>query len=541
VNDCFMIQTQYQGAIVVRRTAAIGDSLSATVVAQKLNALGYPVTWQTHPLIEPVIKRVPSVQIVSGCNVPPMINLDGAYENDPQKRSKHFSQVWIDKANQQLRRLGIDIGPPTNCRPEMRVRANDRAAMRARFAQYPRPWVMVCPRSDSYNVRQVPDGIWAEAAKRMIGTKFWLGRHPAPPGFVDLKVGWIDQVVDALSVADLYVGVDTGPLHIAAALGVPVVGIGQSSMPDAHLSDQRDFVTISPNLGCLHCMENQCPKSRYQPPCQAMPPELIADWANARANWATDGGVSAVVPTFRAQVQKLNHCLENLLPQVNEIIVTREEKAIMPAGALQHPKIRYVMKGQSGIGFGRNVNFGARQTNHQWLLIVNDDCFINPGCVGRMLKEAKSDTGILTPLLRYPNGRIFHAGKARQPGARGWEHLDHNQFEHRYKVVTELENACGCVFLMPRKVFYEAGGYNEDYFCYSEDDQLCMDVRRCGYRILFVPYADGIHEGGQTTRMVPGIIDIVKNSNAIFAMKWGRYLDHNATRVPLGNFDYETA
>jgi GT2 family glycosyltransferase len=522
----------------VRRTAAIGDSLSAVVVAQKLNSLGFTVTWQTHPMIASVIQKTPWVTLVEEPKGQPHVNLDGAYERDPYKRQRHFNEVWIDTANHQLRRHGVDLGPPTNCRPIMQARRNDQDAMRRNLAQYPRPWIVVCPRSDSYNVRQVPNGIWEQAAKTMVGTKIWIGRDPAPPGFLDLRVGHIDHVVGVLSVADLYVGVDTGPLHIAAALGVPCVAIGQSSMPDAHLSEQRDYITITPPLDCLHCMENVCPKSQHSPPCQQMSPELIAVWANARVNCYSDGKVSCVIPTWRPQVQKLNKCLAQVLDQVDEIIVTREESAIMPPGAMKHPKIRYVVKNQTRIGFGRNVNFGARATNHQWLLILNDDCYLNPGAVDKMLAEAKPDTGILTPLLRYPNGTIYHSGKARQPGARGWEHLDWKQANHRYRTVTELENSCGCCFLMPRKVFYTAGGFDEDFFIYSEDDDLCMRVRRAGYRILFVPHADGIHDEGMSTRMVPGILDEMKRSNAIFAAKWGQYLDHNANNVPLGNWDF---
>jgi GT2 family glycosyltransferase len=538
MTPCYMFRSN-GSQIVVRRGAAIGDSLSATVVAQKLNEQGYSVAWQTHPMIGSVIRRVPYVASVESPQRLPDVNLDGAYENDPQKRQKHFSQVWIERANMQLRRRGIDLGPATNCRPMMRARVNDRQAMMERWGANPRPWVMVCPRSDSYNVRQVPDGIWAEAAKSIEGTKFWLGRHPAPPGFIDLKCGEIDHVTAALSVANLYLGVDTGPLHIAAALGVPVVGIGQSSMPDAHLGDQRDFVTIHPPLECLHCMENLCPKNRWDPPCQHIDPNLIAAYANARSRSYSDGKVSAVVPTYRAQVQKLNACLDHLLGQVDEIIVTREQAAAFPAGALQHPKIRYVVKNQSRIGFGRNVNFGVRATSHEWLLVVNDDAYLNPGCVQKMLACSKPDTGMVTPLIWYPNGQIYVSMKTREPGARGWGHCEHRQGQTRFKEVMEAENGCGCIMLLRRKAFYEAGGFDEDYLIYAEDDDVSQRIRRAGYRILFNPFADAVHEEGLSTRMIPGITEIVKQSNAIFAAKWSRYLDWNANRVPLGNFDYE--
>jgi GT2 family glycosyltransferase len=155
-----------------------------------------------------------------------------------------------------------------------------------------------------------------------------------------------------------------------------------------------------------------------------------------------------------------------------------------------------------------------------------------------MLAHAKPDTGILTPLLRYPSGGIYHSGKVRQPGARGWDHLDHGKGVPTFKTVTEIENSCGCCMLIRRKAFYDAAGFDENIFLYCEDDALSMEIRRAGYRILFVPEADGIHEEGQTNKQFANIGDIMQESQRYFGFKYGRYLDHNANRVPLGNFEY---
>ena len=92
---------------------------------------------------------------------------------------------------------------------------------------YPRPWVFICPRSESYPHRQVPTrrGLILRPGQ---GTKFWLGLHPAPPGIVDLAVRHVDNLIIWLSAADLLISVDTGPMHIGAALGIPIVAILQS-------------------------------------------------------------------------------------------------------------------------------------------------------------------------------------------------------------------------------------------------------------------------------------------------------------------------
>lgn len=538
MNSCYLVPLGIPTSIIVRRGAAIGDCVMASVVAEKLSQLGIPVTWQTVPAIQGIMRRCPYIARVEGPGGVPHVNLDGAREAEKDHSHLHFCETFMTAANLQLTHHGIDLGLAHNCRPVLCARPNEVATVKASLVSYPRPWIFICPRSNSWSVRQVPDGIWQVAASQMIGTKFWIGTHPAPPGIVDLRCRSEEGLVGILAAADLLVTVDTGPMHIAAAQRIPVVAILQSSSPERHLSDQRDWNMIWPNLDCLHCMEKTCPKNRWQPPCQNVPPELIAAAANQRANAYTDDKISCVIPTYRAPDYRLNHCLENILPQVDEIIVTREKAGVFPAGAMQHPKIRYVVKDAEHIGFGPNVNYGVRHTHHEWVVLLNDDCYMNPGSVEAMRRQAKPDTGMLSPLLRYPDGRIYVTCKIRGPGERGWGHIDHKRGESSFPNVTETEVACGCCLLMRRRAFYDAGGFDEDYFLYAEDDQLSMDVRRAGWRILYVPDATGIHEEGQSSVLIPERHNIMLRSNALFARKNAAYFEHNANRFPIGDFNY---
>lgn len=524
--------------VVIRRTSAIGDSLSSTVVADRLIQMGFEVDFQTHPANHCVLRRHPRISKVSEPNAFCHVDLDGAYERDPQRRLKHFHTMFFEAAQRQLMSRGIDLGHPLNCTPSLRMPPCDREAARARLSAYPHPWVFVCPRSDSYNVRQVPDGIWSAAAAKMKGTKFWIGRHPGPPNFVDLKLQHFDTVVAYLSVADLMVSVDTGPLHVAAAFGIPIVALGQSSSPELHLSDQRDFITIEPKLQCLNCQANLCPINQWTPPCQQFDPDFIASWVNAKLNIYDTDNVSAVIAIYQPNEGTLNHCLRDVLPQVQEVIVTAEAKSTIPPGANHDSKIRYVRKPMAGIGYGRNANFGARNSTGKYLLLMNDDVFLDPGAVERMLVEIKKPgVGMVANLLRYPEGTIYHAGKRRSPGVRGWGHIDYRQVDCTTKEPTEMENVCMACCLVRREVFYQIKGFDEDFFIYAEDDDFCLRLRRAGWKIVFTPHSTGIHMEHQSTQKLDSISELVRRANGLFGQKWGKYLDHNANRIP-GTFDY---
>lgn len=549
-SNCEMIRTippsgggnaLSETSVIIRRSAAIGDVLCSTVIADRLIEMGFNVSFQAHPSTHCVLRRHRNLMSVTEPGGFCHVNLDGVYERDPARRVKHFHQMFFDAAQDQLRGRGLELGAPLNLKPSIVVAPHEVEAARVKFQSHPRPWVFVCPRSDSYAARQVPDGIWQATAAKIHGTCFWIGRHPAPPGFIDLKCQHFDNVIWYLSAADLLVSVDTGPLHVAAAMGIPIVALGQSSSPELHLSDQRDFVTIEPKgLTCLNCQQNICPINFHTPPCQNFDPDFVASWVNARLRSIFGDDVGVVISVYRPEVGMLNECLEHILPQVQEVIVVRDEAGQFPRGALQNGKIRYVTKMQHDIGLARKWNYGARQSNGRWLLFLNDDCRMNPSAVQHMRDAMKNNpgTGIVAPLLRYPDGSIYHAGKLRSPGCKGWGHVDHRRYEHTFKDVTELENVCGCCMLVDRKAFFRAGGADEDVYLYTEDDRLCLAIRKEGYRVLFTPHATGVHNEGMSTKKTDRIIEIMTRSNRTFGEKWGGYFEWNANRLPLGDFGY---
>lgn len=526
------------GMITVRRNAALGDILAATVVADKLSEQGYEVCFQSHPSGHCLLRRVKSVSAIAETGGYTDVNLDNTYEKDPYRRNRHFSEIFIEAANHQLLHRGLMLGQPLNCRPSLTVFPEEREAVLNQFSQYERPYVFICPRSDSYNVRQVPDGIWQEAAAKIAGTKFWLGRHPAPTGIVDLKAQHIDNVILWLSVADLLLSVDTGPIHIAAALNKPIVALGQSSSPDLHLSDQRDFITIQPKLTCLNCQQNLCPINQWSPPCQQFDPQFIADWANAKLRGITGNDTSAIIPIFKPEVGMLNKCIASVIDQVQEVIVSCQADSVVPRGAMENSKIRYVKHRLPGLGFSGNANFGARNSVGKWLLFINDDAWLDSGAVEKMRVELVDGVGAVSQLLRLGDGTIYHAGKYRNPGMRGWGHIDYGQRDPTIKQPIEAENMNLASCIIRRTAFYAVGGFDERLPIYASDDAMCLSLRKAGFRLIYTPYATGTHIQHQSTKKLDNIMTLVNAANTEFTKIWGRYLEFNLNRVP-GTFDYD--
>jgi GT2 family glycosyltransferase/ADP-heptose:LPS heptosyltransferase len=515
--------------ITVRRYAALGDCLASSVVADKLAAQNYRVVWESHASTHCIMRRQPSIDEVREPNgAVPGVNLDGAYEKHPGRRRLTFAQMFMERANVELARMGINLGPPVNCKPFIYVSPAERHAAQLKFKEYPKPWTFICPRSDHWKNRTVPDGVWTEAAKSIHGTKFWLGwKYPAPAGMVDLQCNHIDNLIVWLTAADLLVTVDTGPMHIAAALNIPILALGQSSSPELHLNDQTDFLTIVPKgLDCLNCQQNICPipNRNEDPPCQNFDPDLISGWANKKLGQIYGNDVSAIIPVFGPDPATFQRCLDAVAPQVQEIIVTAETEDKLPPNAKTGGKVRCVVKGIKGIGYGRNMSFGIRHSTGKLLMCINDDVFLDPGCVDLLRAQMKPGVGCVSSRLMYPDGTVYFCGKVRGPNEMGWGHKNHRQHHWDIKEPTEMENGYQAASLVSRKAFYDCGAFDERFFLYADDDAISLQLRRAGWKIVLEPRANGVHLEGQSTIKVNGNrMDVVQRANKVFNEVWGWY------------------
>lgn len=278
-------------------------------------------------------------------------------------------------------------------------------------------------------------------------------------------------------------------------------------------------------LPCLNCCRPKCPLDPDHPPCQNISPELIALAVNRRLAIAPDF-VSVVIPVYKPKPERLTKCLEHVVPQVDEVVV---------AGGIQTPwplrhvptdsRIRYIQNPSNNFGFGHTCNFGARHTLGNYILFLNDDCYLQPDCVSKLKAEMRDGVAMVSHLLLYPTGRVQYGGKFRPPGAAGFGHLDLNARRCRFTEPVEQESVCGASMLVRRKVFFDVDSFDNRFALYSEDDDLGLKVRKAGWKIIFHPGAVGIHEEHQSSSLRPDKMKLMQRSNELFAAKWHEYFE----------------
>lgn len=496
-------------SVCIHRDSAIGDVIMASGIVRKLALEGHDASLWCRDVIAPLFEQDECVLTVESEQAgQDLVDLNGVYEGHPDIKTVPKPVLMANKCHVE----------PFNITPVLRY-----APMSSGLSH---PRIAISPRSNSWAVRTVPKSIWEKVNAN--ATLIWVGSDDAPKHMVDAKCRNIRQLASVIASCDGMISVDTGPMHIAAALGKPVMAIGQACAPDLHLRDQRDFRTISTGLSCLNCHLGKCPVNELSPPCGTIDPFLISDAIDQMVETMNGKKVSAIIPIYKPNVARLNECLKAALPQVQEIIIGIDGDGIKPNGVITDHRIKWVSNptGQRR-GFGKTCNHAARHSTGTYLLMLNDDVFLDPYAVANMMDVMLNDpkVGVVGAFLLYPDGRIQHGGTFRSTSSAGWGHIDHRGNTQTIKSVTEMENVTHACALIRRRAFYDVLGYDEEFDCYWEDNALNLAIRQAGYKVMYQPGAKAIHHESQTTSPMKN--ELAAKGQKVFEKKWLWYFEKN--------------
>jgi N-acetylglucosaminyl-diphospho-decaprenol L-rhamnosyltransferase len=159
-------------------------------------------------------------------------------------------------------------------------------------------------------------------------------------------------------------------------------------------------------------------------------------------------------------------------------------------------------------------NQGIRDTSAPYVLVLNPDVEWWSGTLAAYVGIAARHTqaGIVGPLVRnsdgtmYPSGRIFpNVVDAVGHAFLGTIHSG-NRFTRRYQMAgwdrtseREVDWVSGCCMLFRRTALDQIGGFDEDFRIYGEDLEIATRLRAAGWKILFTPEIEILHQIGVST------------------------------------------
>lgn len=193
-----------------------------------------------------------------------------------------------------------------------------------------------------------------------------------------------------------------------------------------------------------------------------------------------------------------------------------------------------VLQPGANLGYGRAANLGIAVTTTPVVAVVNPDAFVAPGSA-RVVVDAfavDADLGVIGPRIVNPDGSVYPSARIA-PGvvvATGHALLGgvfpHNRFTTRYRALDadpdrarDVDWVSGAALWFRREFLDRVGGWDERYFMFLEDVDVCREVRRHGGRVRFEPGAEVIHVVGTSREGAP-IRSIVRHHRSAY-----RYVD----------------
>jgi GT2 family glycosyltransferase len=162
-------------------------------------------------------------------------------------------------------------------------------------------------------------------------------------------------------------------------------------------------------------------------------------------------------------------------------------------------------------GYTRGANIGLRQARGRYIILLNNDAEVAPGCVDALVAAAEGDPriGICCPkILSAKDKRLIDSvGHWLYPDGlsrcRGRLEEDRGQYDRPEDVLVPS----GCAILVRREMLDDVGVLDEDFFSYCDDTDLGLRAQLRGWRCVTVPSAVVYHWGSPTSPLKAFLVE----------------------------------
>ena len=241
-------------------------------------------------------------------------------------------------------------------------------------------------------------------------------------------------------------------------------------------------------------------------------------------------GVCSVIIVSYKTGEVLMDCIHSVLKQskLHQLILvdngnTKQTVQQLNEIADKNPKFE-IITGHGNVGFSKGCNLGVRRARGEYILLLNPDSILQTDTLIPALEVFKThpDTSLLTV-------RIENLDGTEQRGARRnlmtpWTccveqfRLDRLAPNHPHfkrlnlnetppvSDITPVKCISGAFMLMPKNIFIELGGMDEDYFLHVEDIDFCLRIEKISGSILYFPQVSVTHRKGSSDSF-PGIVE----------------------------------
>jgi N-acetylglucosaminyl-diphospho-decaprenol L-rhamnosyltransferase len=197
---------------------------------------------------------------------------------------------------------------------------------------------------------------------------------------------------------------------------------------------------------------------------------------------------------------------------------------------------------QENLGFGKANNLAVACSQGEYLLFLNTDTILienTPEILAKYLEQHQDIAAIGSRITfedgsyqlscgRLPNLVMEIIDKIRYGLDRKWHHTFSGIYDRQNLTVQEVGWLTGACLMMRRDIYEQLGGFDESFFMYFEDKDICKRVRDLGSKVVYYPNTSLIHLLGGSSQSTG------KNVNAYYRHSQVYYYEKH-----LGRFQAE--
>lgn len=160
-------------------------------------------------------------------------------------------------------------------------------------------------------------------------------------------------------------------------------------------------------------------------------------------------------------------------------------------------------------GYTGGYNNSLRQINSEYFILLNSDVEVTPNWIEPVIRymDTNKDVAAAMPKIKsYSDKEYFeYAGasggfidKYGYPFCRGRLLYNIEKDNGQHDSIIDIFWASGACFFVRAELFFQAGGFDDDFFAHMEEIDLCWRFKRMDYRVVIVPESEIYHVGGGT-------------------------------------------
>lgn len=204
-------------------------------------------------------------------------------------------------------------------------------------------------------------------------------------------------------------------------------------------------------------------------------------------------------------LQKCLDSIKNVAGEANISVVAIDNNSTDDSFKKVINKFKNVkfVQNKENVGFSRGYNETLKKIKTEYILLLNPDCLLESGVIKKTLEDFEMEkVGVVTAKIILPNGKtdltahrgfptpwasLMYAFKNDR-----WYHLTNKLSDE----VHEVDAVAGAYLLTKKKILEEVGFLDPRFFLYGEDIDLCLRIKKRGYKIIYDPTVKITHYKG---------------------------------------------